>query len=372
MIYLSYIVKIGIYILFALIPFFCSSSNNRNDPLYCCKHPSCKSKKIGYFSILFYSLLFGFYSIICSTLSSTMDRGHYIRTFTTDSTGTWSLGLRAIGDILHLFTYDSNILFFTVTFFCTFLTLFAYRLSTTTNREVLLFWTFSMSIVNSFYLLKQAPSVALGEVSIILFMKRKYFSSAAFFILAVLFHESALVLLPLYVAMLLSSKQWQRWMIYPLVFICVFFFAPVSRIAVQFFVEIYPDLFKQISGYLDETGAITSASNLVTVLKGLPYYLITLYGFINRKSLKNEISNYDQYLMLSACATGLYLLSSYMYWMWRFAAYCFFPMYLFASELYQKKKNRRSAQLFLWGVLASLMFFTLRYLYQIYFYYGGF
>ena len=366
-----FLFKIIIYILLALLPFLFTFYVRTRATISSRKTYQIKNK-IGKCGIFFCSLLFGWYSTICSKIPYTSDRGNYVLRFVNYVEDPWTVGLNFVADIIHLFTNNPNVLFFTITFFCVFLTLWAYRLSNAGNRETLLLWAFSMSIIHSFYLLKQGPAMALGAVSIVFFMKRKYGASAVFFILSVLFHESALILIPIFVAMRLSRKQWRRWIIYSMITMSVIFFSSVSRYAIQFFGTINSDVFGQITTYLDDTGAIAFSLNLATALKGIPYYLITLYGFMKRKDLKDKINNYDEYLILSTATSGLYLLSSYMYWMWRFGAYGFFPMYLFASEMYRKQNNRKSAQMFFFTIWGFLTFFTLRYLYQIYFKYGGF
>lgn len=372
-----YVLKIAAYVMITLVSCaVCGRFLTMKDGLKWSFHTE-QDAPTGIGAIVLSSVLYGWYATICSPVPyNASDRLHYVSRFVDCWRKPWSPGLNAIGDFLHLFTNNPHALFFLVTFLCVLVTLWAYRTRNGGYREALLFWASSTCTIESFYLLKQAPAIAFGTLSIILLMKDnfryRYIACAAALAAAVSFHETALILIPIYCALFLTKWKWIRWASYLLVAVGVLFFGPVSRIAFSIIEVVMPPLFEQVSPYLDETGAMSFSLNVLTPLKGFPYFLITAYGFWNRPRLKDEIRYYDWYLMLSVCASAFFVLSAYMYWMWRFGTYCYFPMYIFASELYRKASDRRLAQVFFGLVLSSLAFFTLRYLFQCYFLYGGF
>ena len=325
-------------------------------------------------SVLFLCVLVGIYGIICGTVPYSADRGNYALRFANDgylmNVKSNSVGLYWIEVVLHLFTYDPRWLFFTIPFLSLLLTLIAYNKIPETTPESLLFLGLSSYYVFSFYAFKQAPAVAFVALAFAFFFKGKKLSSALFLAVAICFHESSWIMLPVFIAMVGFKSKAIRGLTYSCLLASVLFFPQVSRYVTNI-VSSVSGMDAQISGYLDETGAIREHLNYLTAVKGVPYYFISVVALIKRPVLKGRIDNYDKYLLLSCFTSVTVLLSTFMYWMWRFGTYCYFPVFVFASLIYREMDSFREKQQFKYCLGFLLGFFTLRSLCQYYFIYGG-
>ncbi len=317
----------------------------------------------------------GLYSTIVSQIPYSSDRRNYVTRFINHWDSPWTPGLNGIADFLHLFTNSPEALFFTVTFLTTILFLVAYRISKNTDKNALILLVSSYCLIYSFFLLKQGPAIALGAIAIVYFLKKKYVLSFVFSFLAIQFHESAFVLFPILLLIEFSSRnKWLRYLSYAVMLMFLFSFSNLSRFSFSLIGRFIPDLMQQSVGYLDENLAIAGrwGNGILTIAKGFPFYLITAYSLLKRKQLKDKTGNYDEFVTISVFTSVASILSGYMYWMSRFGTYCYFPLYLFASELRKVDDNIRDAKWF-WSLLVlSTFLLTLRYLIQIFFLYGGF
>lgn len=331
-------------------------------------------KRISIITIIVLCLIFGYYGVICGPNPPKLDRLNYAFKFENESQIKYvkegSLGLYYIELFLHLFTYNSDILFFTIAFIYYFLTFKAYNCYDKIEPLAILLLLFSSYGLFGFYMLKQSMAIALIAISFAYFFKNKIIHTIIYVTLAILFHESAWIVIPLYIALLGSKAKWHRILLYLVLFTCLIFFNKINALIIKTF-SFLPGISNQVSEYLNETGEIISQKNYLTVFKGLPYYIITIIGFIKRKALINKINHYDKYLMLSTFCSIATLLSSYMYWMWRFAAYCYFPVFVFTSLIATQMSNKKEKSCFVFLVGGILFLLTLKLLIQYYYKYGG-
>ncbi len=374
MIYLEYIVKLVLYLVF--IAMFFLISKYKFSSLFMrvntFGHVYKNNKKLGFYLIFLVSLLFGIYSVYVSKFPYVKDRGNYAYRFVGDYPDYWTTGLRVIVDFLHIFTHDPKWLFFTVTFLSVLLFLIVYCWEDNATWKTLVLLVSSSSLVYSFYLLKQVLSIVFCALALTAFLKKRWFLTIVFTFMAILFHESAIIIIPFMVMLLFAKKRWMRMLFAITSVICICSFSNMTRIGIQLLGKIFPVIIAEISRYLDDTGGIAISSNIMTVFKGFPYYIITIYGFIKRPELKNRIKNYDELLMISMFGSFTILMSYYMYWMWRLGAFCYFHIFLFVDQLSTYSKKTREGQMFFVIVFFSLSFLTLRYLAMILFNAGGF
>ena len=172
--------------------------------------------------------------------------------------------------------------------------------------------------------------------------------------------------------MLFADIPWVRRSFYILMVLVVIFFIPFSRVAIRISGTLIPQLLTELQSYIDDTGAMKTSLNIFTTIKGLPFYLITIYGFRRRKDYIGIIQHYDKYMIMSFFVSITILLSAYMYWMWRFGTFFYFPIFVFASQLANANKDDKQDRLFSLLLMVSLGFFTLRYLWRILYIHGGF
>ncbi len=325
--------------------------------------------------VILFCVAIGYYSIICGQVPFSADRGNFALRFSSDTyldvVKNGSVGLYLLERALHLFTYNPNILFFTIAALCMGLNLIAYNYYPQANPEALLFMMLSNYCTLSFFLLKQAVAISLMGISIVAFVRKKRFTQLLFLALAILFHEAAWIIVPMYIALDNGNKTSVRVMSYLLFAVSMVFFSDITRIFVTVFNHI-PGLEGQISLYLDESGSIATDSNYLTILKSFPYGIIAFVGIKKRKEIRDEIERYDAFLLMSVFSFVSIVLSGYMYWMWRFGAFCYLPSFIFASNVFRRINNHGTRTLLYLLTFLSFGLITLRALCQYYFIYGGF
>ena len=171
---------------------------------------------------------------------------------------------------------------------------------------------------------------------------------------------------------LCADIPWVRRSSYILMILVIFLFKPFTKVAIGVLENLVSGNLARLSFYFGDTGLINDPVNILTTIKGFPFYLITIYGFKRRKEYINRIPHYDKYMIMSFFVSITILLSAYMYWMWRFGTFFYFPIFVFASQLASVNKDDKQDRLFSLLLMVSLGFFTLRYLWRIFYIYGGF
>ncbi len=336
------------------------------------KLQSRQQSKISIVTLLLISTLFGLYSLASSHIPYISDRGVYASAFSENGGDYFTIGLNQLHKFLILFSNDPKILFFTVTFLCTFLVLLAHRMNDDAKPNTLLYLVLSEIFIYSFYLLKQAPAMALAAIATTMLLQEKKLLSLLFLVLAILFHKSALIIIPVYLMILCADIPWVRRSSYILMILVIFLFKPFTKVAIGVLENLVSGNLARLSFYFGDTGLINDPVNILTTIKGFPFYLITIYGFKRRKEYINRIPHYDKYMIMSFFVSITVLLSAYMYWMWRFGTFFYFPIFVFASQLASVNKDDKQDRLFSLLLMVSLGFFTLRYLWRIFYIYGGF
>lgn len=333
-----------------------------------------KRIKISIIAILLLCSIYGIYSIICGQTPEAGDRYNFAFRFENKGYSSFvkneSIGLFWLENILHFFTWDSRALFFICAFLHLFLTLIAYKISDKAEPLVLLAMGMSSYLVLGFYMFKQSIAISLIAIAFALLEKNKKFTALIATFFAICFHESAWIVIPLYFAMFCSKNKIIRSLEYLILVICLLFFNNLNQIIIGVVTKIIPGMSGQLDHYLNENGQIIRNFNFMTILKGIPFYFITVFGFVKRKNLKEKIDNYDKYMICSFFTSIATIASMFMYWMYRFALYCYFPVFIFASLIHKElKENERIIFSFCFYIISFLL--TLRLLFQYYFLYGG-
>lgn len=323
-------------------------------------------------NMLIIAILIGGYSLICSASPYSMDRENYAYYFSKGVTGSMTIALNVIAELLHVLTYDEDIFFFFISFLTTIIFFVAYLLYGEIKGNAVLIIGCSQCYIYSFYLLKQAPSMALASVAIFAAFHKRYGVALGALIASIMFHEAAIVLIPLGILLAFAEKKPVRIFIYICSIMAILLFAPLTATLITIISELLPSLFIQIEGYVNENGNLVQEFYLMTIIKGIPYYLICFYAIIKRSTLYKKIKYYDKFLLMSVFASVATILSAYMYWMWRFGAYFYFPVLIFAYEIIQCMESKKKRIFSYVGLCGILLFLTFRYLYQIFFLYGGF
>ena len=360
--------KVIYYLLFVLLLFLYARYKYK-------KHDNDGKGKFGILALIFFAILFGVYGILCGPPGERIgDRHNYALRF--ENTGYEelvkenSVGLFVIESILQLFTRNSSVLFFCVSvlYFC--INIYCYKkLKVATPFYLLLFFLSTMGLYG-FFALKQALSLAFINLALTKYFQNRRFQALVFLVVAILFHEATWIVIPCFIlAKLCKGSKIRQLMVYISAIIVAVLFPQIS----SFFVSVFsfiPGMENQISSYLDESGSILIDLNIFTIMKSAPYYIITITAFLFRKKLKDSIENYDFLLALSVFCSIFSILSLYMYWMFRFAMYCYVPCFILASQiaLHLKVENAKVFKIVTVGILLALM---VKLLIQYYYIYGG-
>lgn len=364
---LIYILKIIFYFIFVFAMYrmaLNSSKYNKNQKL-----------RISIICIIIFCCIMGYYSIICGKYPYASDRKNFAFRFASDIFSSTvkqeSLGLYWIESFLHIFTYEPKVLFFVCSFLYLFLTLVAYNLYDDAEPFAILMIGLSPFLTYGFYMLKQAIAVALIAIAFAAYSKNKKFLFVISTLLAICFHESAWLIVVVYLAFTLTKNKFLKMLEYFILIVFLVFFEDINGLIIRTISIVIPNIGNQLSYYLDDSGNMIGSSNFLTILKGLPFYFITAFAFLKRKSLIDKIKNYDNYIFLCIFASFTFLLSSFMYWMFRFGLYCYFPIFIFSSLILRELQDSKDRNLFGLGLCVSFFYLTLRLWIQYYFIYGG-
>ena len=323
-------------------------------------------------SFLIICLLEGIYSFICGPYHVYLaDRRVFANRFVGGYyTKAASIGLYYLQDFLRLFTNNPDVLFFVVAFIFMAATLLAYNTSKDSRPMALLYMCMSQYMLYGCYQLKQALAAAFAGLAIVLFLDNKKALSIIASVLAIMFHETAFVLVPLFIVIYGSKSKIIKYSSYAFLILFVFFFSRFSMVGIRIFTNLIPDMANQVSIYLDETGGLETGGSILTAIKGLPIYYITYIGFSNRDRLRNRIINIDKYLLICVFASVATLSTTFMSWMWRFSELVYFPVFIFAALMRDELETKRKREYDL-IICFSLAIFTYRKLIMSYFIYGG-
>lgn len=330
--------------------------------------------KVLMIKLIIISSLYGCYSIIAGSIPYGHDRKNYAYFFSkevySDIVKKNSIGLYYFEKILHYFTYNEIYLFFFITFFCVFLSLIAYLYYPKRNVESLICFIFSKSFLFFFYAYKQALAISFISISIVAYFKNKRIITIFFLMLGILSHESALILVPILLILNFSKYKNFRKVLY-IMLVLILFFLPIINKIISFIIVYIPILRGQLLPYLSINNKLITNNNILTVLKGIPYYFILIIVLSERNDLKNKIEEYDKKLIIIIVISFFMLFSFYMYWSFRFSLYFYLPVFIFISQI-KKITRKKLIKLLINISMISSVIITLRELVLIFFKYGGF
>lgn len=329
--------------------------------------------KLSVFTALFISFLLAVYGI-SSYHSQRTDHYFYITQFEYGNIAEmydYSFGLGIIYEIFLNFTKNGYVMCGFVIMLGAFLTFLAYRQQEGIKPEVVIILLSSEFWINGLVWLKQIVAIGFAFLFFVYYFKRQEKLAMIFIVAACAFHKTSVVLLAVYLVLKFSGNKKFLLALLILVVAAVVLFP----VAIWLFNIILPYLPSGITSflksYLNEEGQFVLSYNVTTTFKAVPYVAIFVFGLIYRNRLMNVIKCYDEYLVLSGIVAFTFVCSFYQYWMFRFGYFMFLPVFNFQFNMLKEfKKERKGLVLFLlsFGVMLAL---TVRYMFQMYFMYGG-
>lgn len=326
--------------------------------------------KISYFNIAVISLIVAVWAVLNFNVDFE-DHAIYgyqfeLRSYNPGYRQSYGLGL--VWDFLHLFTYNRNTMFRFMIFGGTFLTLTAYRKDKSIKPQAMLILLLSEYFLYSFAAIKQFIATGFSFMFFADFSNNKKLRSIIWIPLAIMFHEMAYILIPIFFALYFEkNKLFKNCMICGATVLLLF--PAVANKALPYVFNLVPDMEQQIDIYMNAGGLILQ-SNYATILKGLPFYVGCIIPKFIEKEQKLHVPNYNLGNALTILSSVFVLGSFYNYWYFRFSYLFMLPVF---SHIVNITENTKSSDVkgMKKLIILSLAGLTLKYMLQMYFKYGG-
>ena len=329
--------------------------------------------KLSVFTALFIAFLLAVYGV-SSYHSQHSDHYFYITQFEYGNIAgmyDYSFGLGIIYEIFYCFTKNGYIMCGFVIMLGAFLTFIAYRQQESIKPEVMLILLASEFWINGLVWLKQIVAIGFAFLFFVYYFKRQEKLAMIFIVAACAFHKTSVVLLAVYVVLKFSNNKKFLLGLLIVATTAVLLF-PLAICAFNILLPHLPSgITNFLQSYLNDDGKFVVSYNFATTLKATPYVAIFLFGLIYRKRLIKVIKCYDEYLVLSGVVAFTFVCSFYQYWIFRFGYFMFLPVFNFQFNMLKEfKREKKGIVLFVlsFGVMLAL---TVRYMFQMYFMYGG-
>ncbi len=279
-----------------------------------------------------------------------------------------SYGLALIYDFLHQFTTNSDIMFVVVIFIGNYLTFWAYRIHEKATPHSMLFLLLSEYFLLSFVGIKQFVATGFSFLFFAQFFSGKRVWCIVWIPLAIMFHEMAYLLIPIYFVLLFQDNRYIRLGAlgaFALVFLFPFVFYQIIPLINRF----VPALGEQIMSHL-QGGFMGERTNSATVLKGAPYYLFSLMPLFHKGASKGVVANYNGGQFLTNLCTIFTLASFFNYWYFRFSYLMMLPVFVHIDSVVDAVDSN-DALIMRHVAVLTIVGLTVKYLFQMFFKSGG-
>ena len=326
--------------------------------------------KISYFNIMVISLIVAFWAVWNFNVGFEDHEtyGHQFEIQSYNPGYNQSYGLGLVWDFLHKFTYKRNTMFRFMIFCGNFLTLSAYRRDKNIKPQAMLILFLSEYFMYSFVAIKQFIATGFSFLFFADFSNNKKLRSIIWIPPAIMFHEMAYILIPIFFALFFEKNKFMR---NCMIFIStvLLIFPTVANRALPYIFSFVPELEQQLDSYMD-VGKLRLQSNYFTVLKGLPFYIGCIIPIWSGNENRLQAPNYNLGRALTIMSSLFVLASFYNYWYFRFSYLFMLPVFSYIVNITEDAKSSDVIILKKLFVL-SIAGLTLKYMLQMYFKYGG-
>lgn len=344
--------------------------------------------KMSYINIAIFTAMFLVIDIILTYGKSINDFGgdrqNYYRMFMGDGGDSLTYGLSKVFDFVRLYSNDIKNVFYLTCVVCFFLLFVSYRISDDATPYAIAFVLLT-DIAFIFYVnQKQAYAIALSYLMFAIALKKSNFRRnllcIALIFLACLFHPSAIILIFSFIMIRLFPKinrketQVAFYIVAAFMLLLLIFGESTVKFIANIVAKISPSYSDLLLKYLGKQPGQFSDTFTIAFIKGFPYYYVSILGMLRRNKIKQDIDNYDAYLILSIIGSLVYLSSIHSYWLFRGTAYFFFPIGLLFGMIVTKQNGltngnskKRHTSTNCWIVYGSEFVILIRYLIQLFF-----
>lgn len=274
-------------------------------------------------------------------MTSTMDRGRYASYYIQErNMEEDSAGLAWFWNICHAYNFSAQTMFFIFSFFCFMCLLLSYNVYKQSLPLFIIlilstrYATFNISI------LKQGFSESFIVFGVMLYfasLNKSKVSKIVYYIfisiltyLGIKFHEAGYFMIPIFLCLLFWDNKYIRRMGYVIIISSIFLFSFIQDFYFSNIGQLSTELEQQSIAYESDIGI---GQGIATVLKSIPYVIITFLGFKYRKKFINIIESYDKLLFMCVLTTFFLIVTVFNYWLFRLAMYTLFPCLIFTAQL---------------------------------------
>lgn len=264
------------------------------------------------------------------------------------------IGFLLINMLIDSFTNNPYWLFLFVAFITTFINLYTAAKISKSYALLIFLYLVSLYFFYSTFLLRQVLSVAFVNLAYIAYLKDRKFKYFFYCIVALSFHATSIILFLIFFIFnkVKTAKQY-----FYLLIISIVVFVAFGSIFNTILPKIpYIDKFIDIENMNLSTGG----GSLTSILKGLPFYFITVVAIIRRHKLKQIMYKADFYIVCSLFYSVSWLLTYNMYWFFRMGMYFLLPTLILVPNLFSTIKNSRKRILYYIIFISTLIIITYR------------
>ena len=301
--------------------------------------------------ILLTSLILSFFSVHISSSGLLVDANRYAWSFlyrypyyfSEDmifSSGT-EAGFLILNKAIFYFTDNSNWLFFVVAIFVNFFSIYVLTRMNHNFSLLILLYLGSSYFIYSTFLLRQIIAVTVINLAFLAYLNSKKTICFILSFIAIMFHTTAIIALPFYYV--INKTKTLKHYVYIVIFIFI-----IALTTQGFFNSIIQNI-----SYLDRFIATDNSfsGSIAAPLKGIPFYILSLFSIINREKLLKNNPNADFYILSSIIYSISWMLTFEMYWAFRLGLYFLIPTLalvpLAASVIKSKTERLLSYALFI-------------------------
>ncbi len=299
-------------------------------------------------NVIIVSLLFTLYNVICTNLSTRIDgdRANYFYEFM--GYRETSAGLTFIFNFVKLFSNNMNIVYYLITFICSFITFYCLFNEKYANIYALVFLLITDFVFFTFFALKQCVTCAIASLIFYLIFNKKgnvkYIFVAILVYIACLFHSTGLLIIPVaLIFFFYRNKKINPFLLIIIFSIIMLSFDGILTFLTQNFGNIMPTLTEKINEYFYSDG--TYIESQIAFLKGIPFYVVLWMGIINYKKYEKE-KNYDKLLILAFIGAFAYFITFISYWMYRITALFYLPIAVLFGIVFENEENIKNKNLY--------------------------
>lgn len=331
--------------------------------------------------IIVLSILFALLSQLFGgdIMSSTMDRGRYASYYIQErNLEEDSVGLAWFWNICHAYNFSVQTMFFIFSSFCFMCLLLSYNVYKQSLPLFIILILSSRYATFNISILKQGFSESLIVLGLMLYFaslnKNKVSKIVQYIFIAILtyfgikFHEAGYIIIPIYLCLLFWDNKYIRSIGYVIIVFSIFLFNFIQGFYFSNIGHLSEELEQQSIAYEYNIGI---GQSVATVLKSIPYVIITFLGFKYRKKFINVIISYDKLLFMCVLTSFFLIVTVFNYWLFRLAMYTVFPCLIFTAQLRTCLKRYKYSTRAIDISIVLIILLILIYFSQCFIKYGG-